>query len=210
MRGQKYSRTLEGIHGRINSEAVPQVLSLVGPFDFIIWAVCLLLNLTCVWRAHHRTLANGKLRMRNTKVPISSVLLSPCVSVHLGLELFSTIYQGKHVQAFVSFSFLFVGTGSPRIFQSLSLLTGKCSGADGPFIIPSKLSLFPSLSFIISPVSSEADCRSLPISLCLSAPASASRGANVQGKGQAYFLCSTVSLRRDMPLLTEELRMGSG
>lgn len=121
MRGQKYSRTLEGIHGRINSEAVPQVLSLVGPFDFIIWAVCLLLNLTCVWRAHHRTLANGKLRIRNTKVPISSVLLSPCVSVHLGLELFSTVYQGKHVQAFVSFSFLFVGTGSPRIFQSFSL-----------------------------------------------------------------------------------------
>lgn len=33
-------------------------------------------------------------------------------------------------------------------------------GVDISFIIPSKLSLFPSLSFSISPVSSETDCRS--------------------------------------------------
>lgn len=123
------------------------------------------------------------------------------------LIYFNTIYQGRHFDVFVSYSFLFTETtfSPPSISNCPLFLSANVRGIDISFIIPSKLSLFPSLSFIISTVSSETDCWILPISLCLSAPASASRRASVHGEAdRPYFVCSTVSPHRDMPLLTKE------
>lgn len=95
--------------------------------------------------------------------------------------------------------------GLPSVSNGPLLSSANAHGIDISFIIPSKLSLFPSLSFIISTVSSETDYWSLPISLCLSAPAWASWSVSVQGEAdRPHFVCSAVSPPRDMPLLTKE------
>lgn len=106
------------------------------------------------------------------------VYLSICGAVYLERDLWS--------RASVRLCFLFLlvyGDQVPPRCQTALFSSADVRGTAIPFIIPSKLSLFPSLSFIISTVSSETDCRSLPISLCLSAPVAASRRANVQGEG---------------------------
>lgn len=72
------------------------------------------------------------------------------------------------------------GAGLPCLHLP-SLPSANVHGVDIPFIIPSKLSLFPSLSFMISTVSSETDGRSPPISLCQRQPRLPSGGS---GAGQ--------------------------
>jgi len=94
----------------------------------------------------HRTLANDKFRARNPKLPILSVLLSPGVSVHLGLELLQSLKENTSKSLFLT-PWL-AGPGSSRIFQSplSTLLTGKCSRHRRSVSL-----LFP-LNFLCSPL----------------------------------------------------------
>lgn len=126
------------------------------------------------------------------------------VSLSICLELFSTIYQGKQAQACAPYAFPFVGTWVPPYFPvALPTLQQMLTVRMAPLLSPLNFLCSRSPSFIISPVSSETDCRSLPISLCLSVPASASRGVSVQGTS----LISHAALRPyvERPLLTKEL-----
>lgn len=88
-----------------------------------------------------------------------------------------------------------------------SLSSANVRGIDILFIIPSKLSLFPSLSFMISTVSSETDGQSLPISLCQRQPRLRSGGCRA-GRA-ALLLMQRRSPHRDVPWLTKQQWMGS-
>lgn len=94
--------------------------------------------------------------------------------------------------------------GPPSIAKCPLSSSGNVHAIDISFIIPSKLSLFPSLSFIISTVSSESDCRSCQLAfVCQRQPQPC--GARCAGEaGRPYFVCSAVSPHGDMPLLTTE------
>lgn len=99
------------------------------------------------------------------------------------------------------------GLGPPYFPVTLSPPQPMLTVQMAPLLSPLNFLCSRSPSFIISPVSSETDYRSLPISLCLSVPASASRGVSVQG----ISLISHAALRPyvERPLLTKELWMGS-
>lgn len=117
---------------------------MAGPFDFIIRALFLLLNLTRVQRVGHRTLANDKFRARNPKLPILSVLLSPGVSVRLGLELLQSLKENTSKSLFLTLCCR--GLDLPVFSSRPSLLTGKCSRRRRSVFL-----LFP-LNFLCSPL----------------------------------------------------------
>lgn len=93
-----------------------------------------------------------------------------CVSAHLcTCRRSSGIRAGRHRPALSLLPPCLPRAGLPCLHLP-SLSSANVHGVAIPFIIPSKFSLFPSLSFMISTVSSETDGQSLPISLCQRQP----------------------------------------
>lgn len=153
----------------------------------------------------HRALANGKLRIRNPKLPILSVLLSPCISVHLGLEPFNTISQGEHVQIFVSCSFLLAEPGSSCIFQSPSLLTSKRSWCrrSVPLLFPLNFLCSSLCLLLFLPCHQKLTAGVCQLAFVCQCQPQRPEELMCEARDQPYFICSTVSLHRDMPLLTK-------